>query len=139
MFRSWFPTSALLALAVVLVAADFGEAARPRRRGNSQPVSRESFYYTAPPANSVGLNVRVPAPDAVITIDGERTTQTGLVRQYVSPPVTPGVAYTYQVKVTWTEDGRPMTRTRQVPVRANQQVVVDLTRETNDSRQALDD
>jgi uncharacterized protein (TIGR03000 family) len=46
------------------------------------------------------LKISVPA-NAIVEIEGVRTTQTGEVRRYVSPPLVPGKKYTYTVKVTW--------------------------------------
>ena len=43
------------------------------------------------------LRVVVPTPDAVVLIQGEPTAATGTERVFESPPLTPGVSYTYTV------------------------------------------
>jgi uncharacterized protein (TIGR03000 family) len=57
------------------------------------------------------------------------TEQSGAVRHFESPALKSGKDYTYEVKVRWTENGKEVTRTRQVDVRANSSATVDFTRE----------
>jgi len=59
----------------------------------------------------------VPA-DAEVWFDGTKTTTAGPVREYQSPPQTPGQQYTYEVKARWQENGREVTQTQQVDVSA---------------------
>jgi uncharacterized protein (TIGR03000 family) len=90
--------------------------------------SYQSFY----PANmngrqgSAGIQVRV-APDAEIWFDGTKMKQTGAVREYQTPPLTPGKAFTYEVKARWMQDGEPVEQTRTVEVQVGRQAVVDFT------------
>lgn len=74
------------------------------------------------------IEVRVP-PDARVTFDGDATAQTGPDRLFSSPPLDRGRAYHYTVTARWTQDGRPVERTRRVEVRAGQRSTVDLTRD----------
>ena len=95
----------------------------------SAPVARSQSYYYAPaeasPINHrVTINVTVPA-DAQIWFDGSATVQTGQQRQFVSPPLEPGRAYTYDVQVNWKQDGREVTRNRRITIHAGD--VVNLT------------
>jgi uncharacterized protein (TIGR03000 family) len=71
----------------------------------------------------VEVEVRVPA-DAEIWFDGARTRQTGKVRQFVSPPVTPGHDYTYEVRARWKEGGKEVTQTRRITVHAGELVSI---------------
>jgi uncharacterized protein (TIGR03000 family) len=85
----------------------------------------QSFY----PPNGNGnreaiLNIQVPA-DAEIWVEGEKTKQTGTNRTFRSPPLEPGKNYTYEVKVRWMEDGKPVEKTENVPVHAGEQSRVD--------------
>jgi uncharacterized protein (TIGR03000 family) len=73
------------------------------------------------------VEVRVPA-GAALWFDGVRTQQSGSERSFVSPPLTPGQEYTYEVHARWTEDGRTVDRNRTIHVRANTRTDVDLTR-----------
>ena len=47
-----------------------------------------------------------------------KTTPTGAVREFHPPPLTPGKRYTYEIRARWTENGREVTQTRNVPVTA---------------------
>lgn len=76
--------------------------------------------------NKAVLAVRVPA-DAIVVISDNPTRQTGPDRLYVTPPLTPGKDYYYEVKATWNEDGQTKTDVRKVYVRAGQRSEVDFT------------
>jgi uncharacterized protein (TIGR03000 family) len=88
---------------------------------SSYPDSYSSA--TAQPDTSAHVTVSVPA-DAEIWFDGTKTTSTGSVREYESPPLTPGGRYTYDVRVRWTENGHEVTQTQQVEVTAGTRVDV---------------
>jgi uncharacterized protein (TIGR03000 family) len=70
--------------------------------------------------------VKVPA-DAVISIDGNPTRTTGARRLFETPNLTRGQKFKYELRATWTENGRPQTATRTVEVEAGKEVEVDLT------------
>jgi uncharacterized protein (TIGR03000 family) len=70
------------------------------------------------------MDVRVPA-DAEIWFEGAKTGQSGPKRTFVSPPLEKGQAFTYEIRARWTEGGKPVEQTRQVNVRAGEQVQVD--------------
>ncbi len=94
---------------------------------------RQANYYdpaapqTAAREMPVYLDVRVPG-NAEIVIEGEKTTQTGPRRLFISPPLAPGKNYTYELKVKWMQDGKEVNQTRTVPVTAGRRVLVDLMR-----------
>jgi uncharacterized protein (TIGR03000 family) len=73
----------------------------------------------------------VPA-DAVLSFQGKTMTEeTGALRQFQSPPLNPGRTYSYDVRATWKdENGREVTRTRHLTVRAGDHLSVDLSRGT---------
>jgi uncharacterized protein (TIGR03000 family) len=70
------------------------------------------------------LLVRLPA-DARLTIDGDPTRSTGPTHWYVSPPLEPGKTFHYELRAEVMRDGRRLTETRRVAVRAGQ--VTDVT------------
>jgi uncharacterized protein (TIGR03000 family) len=72
------------------------------------------------------ITVTVPA-DAEVYFDGVETTETGPERQFVTPPLAKGTKYSYSIRAVWTEDGRPVEKTRKVSFQAGSQVRVDLT------------
>src|SRR5438046_1893237 len=79
-----------------------------------------------PPADKALLVVRLPA-GATLTIDSTPTKQTGAERTFLSPPLTPGKTYAYELKATWEEGGRARSVTREATVYAGRRTVVDLT------------
>jgi uncharacterized protein (TIGR03000 family) len=103
------------AWAVLLLAAPAGRAQEPGR-----------------------LLVRLPA-DARLLIEGQPTRQTGEERRFHSPPLQPGRTYQYTLEATWTEDGKPVRRTRQADVRAGQETVVDFRREGGRAQAGTED
>jgi uncharacterized protein (TIGR03000 family) len=104
----------------------------------SRPLAEVPLYHpqevalTArlePPARPALIDVTVPA-DAVLSFQGKTMTEeTGALRQFQSPPLNPGRTYSYDVRATWKDDnGREVTRTRHLTVRAGDRLSVDLTR-----------
>jgi uncharacterized protein (TIGR03000 family) len=83
--------------------------------------------------NRALIEVRVP-PGAEVTFDGEKTTQMGGLRPFVSPPLTAGQPYSYKVTARWQEGGREVVRTRTVKFQAGERVGVDLTRPSPEDR-----
>ncbi len=71
------------------------------------------------------VEVRVPVADADVWFGDHKTKQTGLDRQFVTPPLEPGRKYQYRVRVAWTENGERREAQRTVPVEAGQPLVVD--------------
>jgi uncharacterized protein (TIGR03000 family) len=92
--------------------------------------SYQSFYppnmipQTSP--NEARVLVRVSDPNAQVIVDGHQTQQRGTEREFVTD-MSPGSSGTYHIKVRWNQDGRQREQTRDVPVRAGAQQVVDFT------------
>jgi uncharacterized protein (TIGR03000 family) len=63
--------------------------------------------------------VNVPV-DAVLQFDGMPTRATTSTRVFTSPPLEPGHSYYYNVTAQITQEGRPVTLTQRVYVRAGQ-------------------
>jgi len=84
----------------------------------SSPGAYQAFYppttVTMPSDTSAHLSVSVPA-GAEIWFDGAATTSTGTVRQFNSPPLTPG-QHSYQIRARWNENGHEATQSQQVEV-----------------------
>jgi len=113
----------------------FYPADNPRRRIPAvsvtvAPSGTEGATLSArlpePDTGTATINVRVPA-DARLTFEGVPTTPTGTNREFVTPALTVGRHYTYNVRGAWTENGRPVTRERQVVVRAGDRLDIDMT------------
>jgi uncharacterized protein (TIGR03000 family) len=101
------------------------------------PMSSSSFLsdasillpgsnYTPRPDNRAHIWLRVPA-DAEVWFEGEKTKQTGTLRYFFSPPLPASQKHTYQVRVRWTQDGKPVERKERIDVRAGGSVRLDLT------------
>jgi uncharacterized protein (TIGR03000 family) len=82
------------------------------------------------------LQVKLPA-DAILFIEEYRTRATGELRRFQSPPLTPGKQFTYTLKATWKEDGKDKTVTRDIKVRAGQELTIDLTQPSDPAPVAL--
>jgi uncharacterized protein (TIGR03000 family) len=85
-------------------------------------------YVPAPQPAPAPATVRVRLPaDARLTIDGGPTTSTGGTRLFASPPLAPGQTYYYTLSAEVRRDGRRLTVTRRVAVRAGRDSAVELT------------
>jgi uncharacterized protein (TIGR03000 family) len=73
--------------------------------------------------DSALLTVRVPQ-QARIYVNGVPTRSTGELRRYVSRDLSPGFAYTYEVKAEAIVDGAPVVSTKTVQLRAGDQVAL---------------
>jgi uncharacterized protein (TIGR03000 family) len=106
-------------------------------------VAPAAPYYAMPPAvdyadrglapdsssadPTAHVRVRVPA-GAEVWFGQGKTQQTGAVREFVSPALTPGKEYTYDIKARWTEGGQEVVRTQRLDVAAGAWKTVDFTR-----------
>ena len=95
----------------------------PANNGVSQPPAPPAPAYSTNP-NAVVFNVRVP-PNAEMWFEGNKTSQTGGQRVFESPPLKPGVDYSYEVRAKWMENGRQKDETRKLTVRAGEQVAIN--------------
>jgi uncharacterized protein (TIGR03000 family) len=156
MLRRGHWIAVVFAVVVVMLAADASQARERRllgRRGRGNTYDNTAYYapdgsygyyagpygmqfsdrisdYYTPPGTSTSTLVYIDVvspPRAEITFEDEKTKQTGSRRLFISPPIKPGQNYTYHIKAKWTENGREVVRTRTVPVRAGERVMVDLT------------
>lgn len=106
--------------------------------GYMPPVSSYGYGvpYSGPPLSSaraqrdttILAEVHLPTPDAELWVEGRKTASTGTWRQFLSPPLLPGERYVYEFRTRWYENGREVNRTREVPVRAGERIIVDFTR-----------
>jgi uncharacterized protein (TIGR03000 family) len=81
------------------------------------------------PAFDNQAHIRVLAPaSAQVWFENQPTTETGSVRQFVSPPLTPGKAFTYHMRAQWMQNGRAVNQVRNVDVFAGTNITVDFTR-----------
>jgi uncharacterized protein (TIGR03000 family) len=93
---------------------------------DSAPATQQA-PQKPPDDNLAHLLVVVPE-NAELWFNDTKTSQTGAQREFVSPALTPGKSYTYEIKARWTEDGKPVEQTRSVHVQANAWQVIDFTK-----------
>jgi uncharacterized protein (TIGR03000 family) len=74
---------------------------------------------TQVPARSAILNVQVPG-EAKVFVNGLATSSTGGSRRYVSHDLEPGFNYTYELKAEIVRDGKTMTDTKVVKLKAGE-------------------
>jgi len=84
----------------------------------------QSDTAQTPVVTRAEVDVFLPA-EAELTFQGQVLPQRGLLRRFTSPPLRLGEDYTYDITATWTEDGREVTKSRQIVVRAGSRVTVD--------------
>jgi uncharacterized protein (TIGR03000 family) len=105
-----------------------GYAGQPTPSYNYGSLSTAELPQGSPPwmrtDTAARLTVKVPA-DAEVWVEGKKTTSTGPVRQYQSPPLKPGQPYTYEVRARWQENGREVTQTQHVEVSSGASAAMD--------------
>jgi uncharacterized protein (TIGR03000 family) len=89
----------------------------------AQAATANNGSVPTPVATTAHVTTSVPA-GAEIWIDGTKTTSTGTVRQFQSPPLTPGQPYNYEIRARWSENGHEVTQTQKVEVTAGGHVNV---------------
>jgi uncharacterized protein (TIGR03000 family) len=77
----------------------------------------------APADDRAHLTVTVPA-GARLWFDDTATAATGPVREFQTPPLTPGRRYAYTVRARWDDNGHEVTRTQRVEFAAGARVDV---------------
>jgi len=78
--------------------------------------------------DTASMQVIVPSTDAEVWFQGVKTSQTGTVREFVSPSLTPGNNYSYEVRARWTlPSGKVVNQSRTVRVRAGTRATIDFT------------
>jgi uncharacterized protein (TIGR03000 family) len=94
-----------------------------------QPDLRDSGPFpldnsVAQPDTTAHITVGVPA-NGKVWFDGSEMTSTGTIREYRSPPLTPGGRYSYEVQARWNERGRDVTQMQRIDVSAGARVSVN--------------
>jgi uncharacterized protein (TIGR03000 family) len=72
------------------------------------------------------VTVHVPA-NAEVFIEGERMTETGTERRFVTPLLGVGAPYHYTIRARWPQGGKTVEQTREVPITGGANVNVDFT------------
>jgi uncharacterized protein (TIGR03000 family) len=104
-------------------------APRYYQRQYYNPDYAQPSYYAPQPItlsdSDVLFNVRVPA-SATVWVNGDRTSQTGDRRDFVSSDLTPGKSYTFDFKAQWTQGMKVIIARQRVKVHGGEQHAVNL-------------
>ncbi len=82
-----------------------GDLERDRPKMRRPPVPERSAGELLADLTRYRFEITVPTADAVVLVGGAKTTQTGLKRVYLTPPLVADRNYVYTVEVQWTEGG----------------------------------
>ncbi len=84
------------------------------------------------------LRIAVPSERADVWIQGEKSEQSKRVQEYVSPPLTPGKQYYYEVQAKWTDSaGKQVERTKSFPIVPGRPVFLDFTRVSSSAKEPI--
>jgi uncharacterized protein (TIGR03000 family) len=77
----------------------------------------------APAAAEASAPIDLKVPEgAEVWFNGEKTTQTGSLRRFETPPLSPNTKCCYEVRVTWKTGGTAVSETRQLSFAAGESV-----------------
>lgn len=113
-----------------LYAPYYSTGGYPYTNGTITTLSAQQAAPAVPPVpqNQTALvHVQVP-PNAEVWFSGEKTNSTGTVRDFQSPPLTPGSRYAYDIRARWQQDGQEVTQEQTVTVWAGANVTVTFPR-----------
>jgi uncharacterized protein (TIGR03000 family) len=88
-------------------------------------ASSAATSSTAPLQDKTARVTVTVASDAQVWLNESGTKSIGLVRQYQSPPLTPGSRYTYEIRARWNDNGHETTQTQKVAVTAGSHASVN--------------
>src|SRR5258707_414041 len=100
------------------------------RSSGFSPINQGGYIWSAPVVVPekvrTEIQLKVPA-HAKVWFDGTPTDETGISRNFVSPPLKPGVAYNYAIRVEWRDGDRLIKRNRPISFRGGDRGNLDFT------------
>jgi uncharacterized protein (TIGR03000 family) len=98
------------------------------------PEASVKYYYQTPkagiavPESTAQIEIKLPASDADLWIEGVRTSKSGSLRTFQSPPLVIGRAYEYEIRAYWYDGIKDKkVKTRIVKVRAGDRLSIEFT------------
>lgn len=91
--------------------------------------TKEAEQPQPPKDTRAHIHVRVPA-GAELWFNGKKVSGEETGHKFVSPSLTPGRRFFYEVRVQWQKNGRTVTETREIAVKAGAHIDVDFTKST---------
>jgi uncharacterized protein (TIGR03000 family) len=64
--------------------------------------------------------------NAQVWFDGTATTLTGTLRPFIASSLEAGKDYGYEIRVRWTEAGKPVEQTRKITFRSGDRLTLNL-------------
>jgi uncharacterized protein (TIGR03000 family) len=95
---------------------------------NTVTYSTSSYRADTATDDRALVTIQIPGDQADIWIQGEKSTQTKSRQDYLSPPLTPGKKYYYEVRARWREGERNHDETRNFAIIPGKPVLVDFTK-----------
>jgi uncharacterized protein (TIGR03000 family) len=89
-----------------------------------QVLTARALATTPRPELAARIVVRLPE-DARLEFQGTTVPQLGRIRKFETPLLVPGKKYLYDVRASWSEEGKPVVRQRQVAVYGGERTDVD--------------
>jgi uncharacterized protein (TIGR03000 family) len=89
----------------------------------NQPPRQQPLRERKPAAARAHVQVKVPAK-ARLWFNGKKTVSRGRRRRFHTPPLEPGRKYDYTLRARWKMNGKTVTQTQKVRVRAGAEVDV---------------
>jgi uncharacterized protein (TIGR03000 family) len=83
---------------------------------------------TGSPKQTMTVEVRVPAENAMLFVNDTLTKQSGLVRTFESPELTAGSKYQYEIRAEWNANGKKQIARQTVMGKAGDKLVADLAK-----------
>jgi uncharacterized protein (TIGR03000 family) len=114
----------------------FRDSTEPRMTDRQIMDQRRAYYYNPEGLempmrpNEALFDVRVPE-SAEVWVQGQKTIQKGMLRQYVSSNLIPNQLYEYEIKAKWMADGREVSQTRTVEIKPGNRLTVDFTKSSD--------
>ena len=90
--------------------------------------STSSYRASAPADDRAFVTIQIPGDAADIWIQGEQSRQTKSRQDYISPPLTPGKTYYYEVRARWRDGDQMHEAKRNFEIVPGTPVLVDFTR-----------
>lgn len=81
-----------------------------------------------PPKDDMAHILVVVPENAELWFNGTQTKQSGPMREFISPKLTVGKRYAYDIKARWQENGKTVEQTRTAHVQANNWQAIDFTK-----------
>ena len=109
-----------------LFEPNYGRPTYPTRVVRTYTPSYALVAPVAPATPGTTIDLQVPA-GAKVYFNGTATKQIGASRTFITGPLTPGVQYSYTVRVQWDDGGQVMERNRDISFMAGDQIRLDFT------------